>query len=161
VKIFEELWEDNIFFVAQLCGCMTSTKSSLWDRFPEYKIDMILKDVKSVQQWTYFPRIDEWTILYETYPDIWKGVLRCTDAYKELNRRESMPRCEQDFCFCTRTLHGNHFKTFSHRHNHTSNLELQKLAYIESLELIGDHTLTRPSILEPSDTPHHDTESRY
>jgi len=128
---------------------------SFAERFPVYKIDILLKGVDTIQEWRYVPRIDEWTTLFEAYPLIWKGVLQCTDAYEELQRRELLPRCETDFCFCERTLHGNHFKTVSHRHNHTSNIQLQKMAYIEALDAINDIGLPRPYILQPREMTDH------
>jgi hypothetical protein len=107
----------------------------LLERYPDYATDMILKGVSNVQTWTYVTRIEEWSDLRREYPESWRGVLMCTDAYEELQRREQLPRCNL-YTGCARSLHGSHYMNHAHHPKHASNIELEKLAYNQAIELL-------------------------
>ena len=109
--------------------------------FDQYKVDMALKGVNKVQYWIYVVRIEEWSDLMERHPTIWRGVLKCTDSYEELERRTRLPKCSEfKGCQCSER---SHFTKFSHHHAHYTNVDLEMKAYNESLDAIGDSVMKR------------------
>lgn len=121
--------------------------------FKNYHPDMALKGVENVQYWCYVQRIQEWSDLMEAYPRIWKGVLKCTDAYEELMERTQLPPCEDPLCYRGVKINGftiinqQHFQRVSHRHDHFSNVALEQLAYNQALDAIGDTEMRRCSVI--------------
>lgn len=109
--------------------------------FDDYEVDMLLKGVSPCQKWMYVRRIKPWHDLMHTYPQFWRGVLKCTDSYEELLRRSAMPLCQAN----SHCVHDdlNHYRQFSHCHDHITNIVLEMHAYNEALDAIGDVKLKR------------------
>ena len=109
--------------------------------FEKYAVDMHLKGVERVQYWDYVVRIQEWDDLMREYPEIWRGVLKCTDSYELLKKRECLPACHDlSICSCKDPAH---YDKFSHKHDHLTNVRLEMMAYNEALDAIGDTKLRR------------------
>ena len=113
--------------------------------FDKYRVDMLLKGVLPAHEgWKYVVRIEPWSDLMAKYPRFWKGVLKCTDAYEELGKRERQPKC-QNFHIC-QCEDPKHYEQFSHHHSHTTNIVLESMAYNEALDALGDSSLRRCTV---------------